>query len=221
MATTTATPAAESRTAEILEKSEQLEAELRAGAIQEIRDNITEFLDWEEFPPETAQILTLRDILMWTNSHGRNVLSGVAIVLDREDPNAVFVSYEHLDSVEKFIEMLPELKSHSPNPEWDRRMALIERVIEMRESDIEHVGFALDAIENSRGTGTPEEEFTETIIMLFGMRRLNPSSLNRAIVQLRDDLNNMAEDAANFAKRFPGGYDAEQEWPVLPEGEDA
>jgi hypothetical protein len=53
----------------------------------------------------------------------------------------VFVSYDHLESVEKFIGMLPDLNRHNKNPEWEQRMALIERVIEIEKLDLFHVTF--------------------------------------------------------------------------------
>ena len=214
MSTTTATPAGQLHTAETLERTEQLEAALRDTAIADIRSSIEEFLMWEP-SADTLQILTLRDILLWTNSRGGNVLTGVAVVLGRSEPNAIFVSDNHATAAEQFVAALEE-GVDTATDEWKRRMSLIERILTLEKHDIDSAARALDAIESDQGCGTPEEEFVTTILALYGKRLIEPKRLSNAIEELRDHLREVATDAAHFVERFPNGYDTEQEWPALP-----
>ncbi len=218
MSTTTATPAGQSHTAETLERTEQLEVALRDTAIADIRSSIEEFLMWEP-SADTLQILTLRDILLWTNSRGGNVLTGVAVVLGRSEPNAIFVGDNHATAAEQFVAALEE-GVDTATDEWKRRMSLIERVMKVRQTYLQDVGWALDAIEGYFGDATPEEDFIRTLLTMYGKNTLDPGSLNRAIEELQLRLRELARDAARFAKRYPNGYDMEQEWPVLTSAEE-
>ena len=190
-----------------------LEEELHTNLKLEVCEQLETLLK-SPFVPTTRDLMVLRDVLMWAQTNNSNILTGFGVTVGRRKHDAVWVHPDLFDSVQTFAEKLEEAEIEKS--EWNERWALISRVIDLPQYELQDVSWALDAIERDYGSGTPEEEFVTSILMMYGMRQVEPGPLNMAIVKLSENLQDIARDAAHFAKRFPDGYSVEDnQWPTL------
>ena len=98
--------------------------------------------------------------------------------------------------------------SDGPHLDLDEalRMKIIRNLVEMAPYQVHLTLAAIDAIRNDRGTRTPEEEFVSNTLVGYSLRHKGlfaPDKVQEDLDIFKQDMESLAADARQFAKRFP------------------